>query len=166
MGVMSVLLGLVLFGLYEYGGGRYYWELSDFVKSQDTTEKKAEMDREVFGSSLESTYGGIFIMTTDKGMWVWGKNWPKFFTKEDGVSAYYFFDICNQENLRRAEQLESISPARREIFSDLDVWQKKLKLGDYVFIEYRADNSQIMEKVWAYGGWYFLGKSLSQQCAR
>jgi len=161
-GIGAVVLGFLVL-VYEFSGIRYYWEMSDFVRSRKIEEKVA-MEREVFGSDSELTYGGVFLRATDKGIWMWGRGGPRFFTKENGISAYYFFDICSQENIKLDLQSKNMSTIR-EFFSDFNIWQKKLKKGKYIFVRYDRNNPKAMKEVWGYGGWYFLDRNLSQQCA-
>jgi hypothetical protein len=157
------LIGVFLF--YEFSGVRFYLELTDYVGSIQTGEKQS-LDAEVFGSESKNTYGGVFLFANSRGIWVWGRGLPRYFAKKDGDSVFYFFDICNKENLARSEQGKQIYGGVRDVYFDINVWQKKLKRGDYTFVRYDAKNDPNLREVWAYGGWYFLKDSLKQQCAR
>jgi hypothetical protein len=64
--MMAVLSALVFFGLYEYGGGRYYLEMADLV-NRKTGEEKVKLSDKVFGDPLVNLYGRAFNRADEEG---------------------------------------------------------------------------------------------------
>jgi len=87
--VLVFLLGIVVFGLYQYGGGRYYLEIADLV-NQKTGEEKTKLKKEVFGDSAENKYGGIFVGVIGEGFWVWGDKGLKYFHRQDNKTVFFW----------------------------------------------------------------------------
>jgi len=159
-----VLLLLVFFGLYQYGGGRYYLEMADLV-SQKTGEEKTKLKKEVFGDSAESKYGGVFIGADKRGLWVFGNKGPRYFRRADYLSVFYFYDDCSEENLRRSEQHKNVSTAR-DVYFNINVWQQKLKQGDHVLVKYYEDDKGLVREAWASQAWDFKPGLLTKKCQR
>lgn len=162
--VFIVLLGIVAFGLYENGGGRYYWEMADSV-NQKTGEEKTKLKKEVFGDSAENKYGGVFVRAMGEGFWIWGDKGLKYFRKQGDKTVFYFYDLCNKENLRRAQQGKDTFAAK-DVYFDMAVWQKKMRQGDQVMVKYYESNKSLAWEVWGIPTWDFKFGSLAEKCAR
>lgn len=159
-----VLLLLVSFGLYQYGGGRYYLEMADLV-NRKTGEEKTKLKKEVFGDSVENRYGGVFVGVVGKGFWVWGNKGLKYFRRQDSKTVFYFYDDCSEENLRRSEQYKNVSTAR-DVYFSMSVWQQKLKQGDHVLVKYYEEDKGLAWEVWASQAWDFKPGLLTKKCQR
>jgi hypothetical protein len=163
MGMLFFLL-MIVFGVYEFGGGRYYWEMIDIVH-KETGNERQKIEDEVWGTENSKIYGGILITANEKGVWLWGRSGPRFFAKKDGPSVYYFYNTCSQENLKRASELKATTTIK-DAYPNIGEWNKKLRQGDYVAVQWESSNSHQLSKLYGYASWYFSHKSLSEQCKK
>ena len=159
---LIVLFFLVLGVFYQFFGGRYWLQLSDLIASQESAEKRAELGTEIWGKE-GTEYGGVIMGVDGKGVWLWGKKGPKFFTDKEKVSVYYFYDTCSAENLEKAAKKKNVSVAQ-DIYFDIKVWKQKVKTGQYALIRYLPGKSGQLKEIWGYGYWYFSNKGLIDQC--
>lgn len=162
-GILFFLL-IVVFVVYEFGGGRFYLAMMDTI-GQYTGEEKKKIENDVWGSAKDNTYGGVLITANEKGVWIWGRLGPRFFTKKDGSSIYYFYNTCSQENLKRTSQQKSVTTIKDK-YSDINVWRKLLYQGDFVSVKWEPNNSGQLQELYGYGSWYFSHKSLVEQCKK
>ncbi len=162
--ILVGLIGIVVFGLYQYGGGRYYLEMADLV-NQKTGEEKTKLNIVTFGDSSENKYGGIFVGVVGEGFWVWGNKGLKYFHRQDNKTVFYFYDLCSEENLKRAQEYKS-TYAAKDVYFDMALWQKKMRQGDQVIVKYYENDKSLAWEVWGVPVWDFKFGGLEIKCAR
>lgn len=159
------------FGLaYQFGGLHNYIQavraINKLVGNQKDTSALI-----FYGSGGENEYRGILGYINSGnfgGIWVWGKNGPKYF-RGDEYTVYSFFNGCSDEILNAKPDDGSIE-VNREIYTDVKEWKKRVSNGNFVSILLAGEeNGGILDnlrEVWAYDWWYFLPNDIKELCAR
>lgn len=132
------LLGVGFYGVYQFGGWKYYLKAVRQINKLEGEEKA--LAEKYFYSQPEPddktiTYGGVLVRVNTKdngGVWVWGKKGPRYF-KADEFSVYSFFEICKPVILEKYKNGEEVKIGQ-EVFTDIKEWGRRVRQGDYAAI--------------------------------
>lgn len=151
--VVIVISGMLVF--YSLLGGKYWLELHDLIRNK-IGEEKAELRNKIWGK--EGQYGGTVVTVTNKGIWIWGQWWPRFFPAND-KTIYYYYDACSIDILERSKD-NGVVTIPLITYSKVSDWKKQIKRGNYVLIKPNEG------EWWGYSFWYFDNTGLIEQCQR
>ncbi|MDP1713248.1 MAG: hypothetical protein Q8L41_00760 [Anaerolineales bacterium] len=178
---MDRKVGLVLFGVfilvtiglgltYQFGGlGNYIQATRAISKLEGDERTKAEQF--FYSSGGEDEYRGMlgYVNTGGYGnVLAWGENGPKYF-RGDEYTVYSFFNGCSEEILN-AKPEDGPKEVKREIYTDVKEWKKRVKNGSFVTIiltnEENGGTVGNLREIWAFDWWYFMPGTMEVQCEK
>jgi len=141
-----VLLVVVLFSLMAVGLVVSGW-VGYIVKynNQEAANKKTGMLNFSFSLQPENKTAkevyGIVLWQGKSGMWLRTYEGLRFFKPNEGMSVYYFHNICSSENLDKLKNGKDVtfSPNENRWFT-YSLWLKNAQVGNFVRLSYFEKN--------------------------
>lgn len=170
LGVLLLLLVLGLGLVYQFGGLKnYVLATREISKLSDDQRDRALQNFN--GRIGENGYRGMLGYVNkigSGGLWIWGKNGPKYFSADE-YTVYSIFTGCSDQILNAKPEDGEIEVARR-VYTNVSEWSRDIKNGSYVTIflagEGNGGNIGKIREIWAFDWWNFLPKSMGELCAK
>ena len=163
-GIITLLLVffLVFFGIYQFGGLRFYINAMTYINDLDG-EVKLQAKQDFQGKYSENVFRGILGGRWKNRILVWTMSGPKIFATDE-FSVYSFYDICDDTN---SNDLVDVNTS---ISTNINEWIKQVKSGDYVIIQIsQTENGGVLgnlREIYTYNWWGFLPIDAWKQCTK
>lgn len=169
VGISAIfLLGVLI--LIFLSGFSYYFKAYWAISRLGGAEKIASEDQ-FYGKNLvntvRGTFAGALTYSGDPKVLVWSRGVLRVLPT-DNLTLYVFSDACNEKSIN-ATSNDDVSIKTNKYLSIQD-WIQKIRPGDYVSVI--LTDSEMggtvgnAREIYAYNWWYFLPRSLKDQCAK
>ena len=128
---LFAILTAVFGYLYHYGGLKQYFAMIGVVNNLPS-EEQIEMYTELTGANKRGGEYGVLAGNWFGRVWIWQIGRLKHI-KTDQYTAYSYFDGCREDVRARMNRGER-SVIQQEIFTEIDKWQEKAQVGDFVTV--------------------------------
>lgn len=160
--LLAVIVVLFI-GIFELGG-RQHLLMRDMINKKADNER-VELEKMIFGNKEENVSGGIIIGIGNKWLLIWEKIWPKLYRFEKESTEFYFYEMCSEEMLKRADNLETITLESKLL--TIDQWKAKMPRYGIVWLKYdRINKRKMIKEIYGYEAFFVKEGSIRQQCGK
>jgi hypothetical protein len=164
--VVVFCIGGMLF-LYNFAGLRQYMRANNLMNNMPPDEKN-KAQSEFFGTNQRGAQNGILAGSWMGRIWMWGVSGLQSFTIDE-YSVFSFFDGCSDDKMERLNKGER-DVITRAVYSDIDEWRGKSKIGDYVvvYVTKVENGGKVgnLREIYDYNFWLFLSNGIDNECAK
>ena len=139
--ILAVISVATLLFLWFFTGLNSFAKIKREIGKLPQSKQKL-IHKDFLNKNIPNVDSGVLAWinsSSNPGIWIWGSRGLRYL-KADQYSVYSYFSVCNPETIEAFKNKETFEVSRN-IYTDINNWKEKAKIGQYLFVTIADENS-------------------------